>query len=639
VRLMELTAMNITSPGNSSSKKKDNYPGLEKDLFALEDYINDIWQFLPIPVAYLNPLGIIMDVSRSFEELLRFKKEELIGGTLVGLFTEQEKMRQIQHLTLEKNRVSNQECVIKNRAGEKVPVNVSTLIRRGQGGEAIGYFVALVDISRRISAQRALSISEEQYRTTLNSIGDGIHVVDENLNIVMINDALRERLKGWGFETDPLGKSIDMVFSFLPEHVAAEYRDVLKNGRLLVTEESIKIKDKEIVSEVRKIPVFDGKRVSQVVTLIHDITERKREEQIKAVLYKISTGVNSTQNLDDLFELIRTELGTIIDTKNFFVALRNKSDGMISLAYFTDEQEESKSVPPGKTLTSYVIDHNRSLLVTDNDIRQMKRAGQIDLVSTPARVWLGVPLRVKDDVIGVLVVQHYHDANVYTRKDLGILEFVSEQIAAAIERKRVDEEVKLNFQRLKKTSTSIIFTMAKILELRDPYTAGHQQRVARLACAIAREMGLTEEQVDGIFMAALIHDIGKIYVPAEILNRPAKLNETEMDLVKTHPSIGYDIVKDIDFAQPVDRIIVQHHERIDGSGYPNGINDRNIILEARILAVADVVEAMASHRPYRPALKIDEALSEIDKYRDSLYDTNVVDACMKIFRNNNFKFD
>jgi putative nucleotidyltransferase with HDIG domain len=140
-------------------------------------------------------------------------------------------------------------------------------------------------------------------------------------------------------------------------------------------------------------------------------------------------------------------------------------------------------------------------------------------------------------------------------------------------------------------------------------------------------------------MAALIHDIGKIYVPAEILNRPAKLNETEMDLVKTHPSIGYDIVKEIDFAQPVDRIIAQHHERIDGSGYPNGIDSGDIILEARILAVADVVEAMASHRPYRPALSIDDALGEIDKYRENLYDARVVDACLKIFRNNNFKFD
>ena len=637
---MVLHIMNTISPGNSKDiKKTREYVEIERDLFALENYINDIWQFLPIPVAYLNPMGVILDVSHSFEQLIHFKKEELIGGTLLGLFTEREMMEQIQQLTMKKNRVNNHACVIRNKDGEKIPVNVSTLIRRDETGDIVGYFVALVDISQRVSAEQALSVSETQYRTTLNSIADGIYVVDKDLRIIMINDALRERIKGFGIDVEPLGKPINEVLNFLPVGVNAEYSSIFKNGKLLVTEECIKVGNKEFISEVRKIPVFDGSRVNQVVTIIHDITTRKREEQIKSVLYKISSEVNTAQNLQGLFELIRDQLGKIIDTRNFMIALINKDERTISLAYHTDEQEDFRSLPTEKTLTSYVIEQNRSLLVTDNDIRQMKRAGQIDVINTVAKVWLGVPLRLNNDVIGALVVQNYHDPGVYTRKDLEILEFVSEQIAAAIERKKVDEEVKLNFQRLKKTSTSIIFTMAKILELRDPYTAGHQQRVARLACAIAREMGLSEEQVDGIFMAALIHDIGKIYVPAEILNRPAKLNDTEMDLVKTHPNIGYDIVREIDFAQPVDRMIVQHHERIDGSGYPNGINNNDMILEARILAVADVVEAMASHRPYRPALSIDDALSEIDKYRNKLYDQRVVDACLKVFRKDHFKFD
>jgi PAS domain S-box-containing protein/putative nucleotidyltransferase with HDIG domain len=632
--------MSITSPGNSkNTEKTGDIRKIEHDLFALEKYINDIWHFLPIPVAYMNPLGIILDVSHSFEELLQFKKEELVGGTLLGLFTEKEKAKQIQNLTLEKSCVSNHECIIRNKAGDRIPVNVSTLIRKDEADEVIGYFVALVDISQRVSAEQALSVSENQYRTTLNSIGDGIHVVDKNLSIIMINDALRERIKVLGYDAEPVGRSVSEVFSFLAEGVAGDYVDVFDRGKLLVTEESVKIGEKEFVSEVRKIPVFDGNTVSQVVTVIHDITARKREEQIKSVLYRISSEANTAQDMHGLFELIRQHLGTIIDTSNFFVALTQKDGRTISLAYCTDEQDGVNALTRGRTLVTYVVDHNRALLVTDNDIRQMRRAGEIDTVNSCVRVWLGVPLRLKDEVIGVLGVQNYHDPSVYTRKDQEILEFVSEQVAAAIERKKIDEEVKLNFQRLKKTSTSIIFTMAKILELRDPYTAGHQQRVARLACAIAREMGLSEDQVDGIFMAALIHDIGKIYVPAEILNRPARLNDTEMDLVKTHPSIGYDIVKEIDFSQPVDRMIVQHHERIDGSGYPNGIGDSKIILEARILAVADVVEAMASHRPYRPALSIDEALGEIDRYRDRLYDTRVVDACLKIFRNNNFKFD
>lgn len=637
---MGLRTMSTVSPGNR--KNADIVSVLKKveqDLFALEKYINDIWQFLPIPVAYLNPLGIILDVSSSFEELLQFKKEELVGGTLVNLFTEKEKMEQIQHLTLRKNRVSNHECIVRNRAGDRLPVNVSTLIRKDDTDEVIGYFVALVDISQRVSAEQALSVSENQYRTTLNSIGDGIHVVDKDLKVIMINDALRERIKGWGYNVEPVGKPVNEVLNFLPASVTAGYAEVFDNGNMQLTEESFAIGEKEFVAEVRKIPVFEGSVVSQVVTVIHDITARKREEQVKSVLYKISSEANMTEDLHGLFDLIKRHLGTIIDTSNFFVALRDRDEGAVALAYCVDERGEVEPLPAGRTLVDYVMAHNRSLLITDDDIRQMKRAGEVEVINADVKIWLGVPLRLKEKVIGVLAVQNYHDRGVYARKDLEILEFVSEQVAAAVERKKIDEEMKLNFQRLKKTSTSIIFTMAKILELRDPYTAGHQQRVARLACAIAREMGLSEDQVDGIFMAALIHDIGKIYVPAEILNRPAKLNETEMDLVKTHPSVGYDIVREIDFSQPVDRIIVQHHERIDGSGYPVGISDNNIIMEARILAVADVVEAMASHRPYRPALSIDEALSEIDRYRNRLYDTHVVDACLKIFRDNNFKFD
>jgi PAS domain S-box-containing protein/putative nucleotidyltransferase with HDIG domain len=632
--------MNSGSAGRNNRRKKSQESFVdEHDLFVMEKYINDIWQFLPIPVAYLNPIGVILDVSRSLVELLHYRKEELVGGSLIGLFSEQDKMRRIQRLTLEMSRVSDHQCVVRNKEGKGIPVNVSTLIRKDEQGDVLGYFVALLDISKRKSAEEAFNISESQYRATLNSIGDGILVVDRSLRLIMVNEALRARIKELGIDIEPVGRKISDVFSFLPEKVKDEYAEVFDRGEMVVSEEKVMVHNREFLSEVRKIPIRDGGKVSQVVTVIHDVTAQKRDEQVKAVLYRVSREVNTTKDLRELFDLIQRNLSTIIDSRNFFIALRNKDDRAISLAYFVDEREDFKALPSGRTLTNYVVDNNRPLLVTESDIRQMIQTGQIDVVDTPAKAWLGVPLRVKDKVVGALVVHNYRNPSAYTRKDMEILEFVSEQVAAAVERKRVDEEVKMNFQRLKKTSTSIIFTMAKILELRDPYTAGHQQRVARLACAIARDMGLDDEEVDGIFMAALIHDIGKIYVPAEILNRPAKLNETEMDLVRTHPSIGYDIVKEIDFSQPVDRIIVQHHERIDGSGYPNGINGSDMILQAKILAVADVVEAMASHRPYRPALSLDEALSEIDKYRDTLYDGRVVDACVRVCRESTFKFD
>jgi putative nucleotidyltransferase with HDIG domain len=177
------------------------------------------------------------------------------------------------------------------------------------------------------------------------------------------------------------------------------------------------------------------------------------------------------------------------------------------------------------------------------------------------------------------------------------------------------------------------------VERRDPYTAGHQHRVANLAAAIANEIGLSEEQIDGVRMASVIHDLGKIHVPAEILSRPGRLTENEFSIIKTHPQTGYDILKTEEFPWPVAQIVLQHHERMDGSGYPSSLSGEEILLEARILAVADVVEAMASHRPYRPALGIDKALEEISKNKGVLYDAKVADACLRLFTEKGFKFE
>jgi putative nucleotidyltransferase with HDIG domain len=182
-------------------------------------------------------------------------------------------------------------------------------------------------------------------------------------------------------------------------------------------------------------------------------------------------------------------------------------------------------------------------------------------------------------------------------------------------------------------------TMASIVETRDPYTAGHQKGVAQLAGAIAAEMSLDADRLQGLRVAGLLHDIGKILVPAEILSKPGKLSETEFNLIKAHSQAGADILGKINFPWPVAQIVLQHHERLDGSGYPQGLAAKGILLEARILAVADVMEAMASHRPYRPALGIDKALEEISKNKETLYDGEVVAACVKLFAENGFHFD
>jgi PAS domain S-box-containing protein/putative nucleotidyltransferase with HDIG domain len=205
-------------------------------------------------------------------------------------------------------------------------------------------------------------------------------------------------------------------------------------------------------------------------------------------------------------------------------------------------------------------------------------------------------------------------------------------------RKRLEKGHESVLAQLRVALRGFILALAKSVEERDPFTSDHQQRVADLARAIGQEMALSKKKIDGILMAGFIHDIGKIKVPAEILNKTIKITQTEFEIIKTHPKVGYDILKNIAFPWPISQIIYQHHERIDGSGYPQGLTGEKIRLESRILAVADVVEAIASHRPYRAALGIEAAIEEISQNKGRLYDPDAVDACLRVFDEKKYRF-
>jgi HD-GYP domain-containing protein (c-di-GMP phosphodiesterase class II) len=207
------------------------------------------------------------------------------------------------------------------------------------------------------------------------------------------------------------------------------------------------------------------------------------------------------------------------------------------------------------------------------------------------------------------------------------------------ERKLADEELLRTLESLRKAVGVTIQVLVSAVESRDPYTAGHQVRSADLARTIATEMGLSREKIEGIRMASSIHDIGKLSIPAEILSKPTKLTEIEFSLIKEHAKQGYEMLKDVESPWPLAEIVYQHHERMNGTGYPRNLKGDDILMEARILAVSDVVEAMASHRPYRPALGIEAALEEIEKNRGTLYDTGAVDACLRLFRGKGFQLE
>ncbi|MBA7533782.1 hypothetical protein ES705_26026 [subsurface metagenome] len=224
------------------------------------------------------------------------------------------------------------------------------------------------------------------------------------------------------------------------------------------------------------------------------------------------------------------------------------------------------------------------------------------------------------------------DEGPFLKEERNLINIIAERLGKIIERKQGEVELQQSYQKLRKTMEDTIHTIGKIAETRDPYTAGHQKNVSQIATFIAHEMKLSQNKIEGIRIASLVHDIGKISLPAEILNKPTKLSEIEYSLIKDHSQVGYDVLKSIEFPWPVAQITLQHHERLNGSGYPQGLKGEDILLEAKIMGVADIVEAMSSHRPYRPALGIDKALEEISKNKGILYDPKVVDACIKLFK-------
>ncbi|MES9872730.1 MAG: HD domain-containing phosphohydrolase [Candidatus Sedimenticola sp. 6PFRAG7] len=250
---------------------------------------------------------------------------------------------------------------------------------------------------------------------------------------------------------------------------------------------------------------------------------------------------------------------------------------------------------------------------------------------------IALPLLIGNECIGALNI-YASSANRFDDADeirllselTGDLAFGIQHLRSENARHLAEEQIVESYDRLQSTLRQTIQAMAITVEKRDPYTAGHQRRVTQLAEAIAERMELDQNTIEGIRFAGSIHDVGKIYVPSEILNRPGRLSATEFSIIQTHPTIGYEILKDINFQEPVAEVILQHHERMDGSGYPQGLSGNKIMLQARIIAVADVVEAIASHRPYRPSLGIAKARAEIEENRGRLYDPEVVDTCLEV---------
>ncbi|HET7833670.1 MAG TPA: HD domain-containing phosphohydrolase [Gallionella sp.] len=388
-----------------------------------------------------------------------------------------------------------------------------------------------------------------------------------------------------------------------------------------------------------------------VVTVYDDVTERiEREAQIKHLnrtLHTVSACNESLVRARSEEELMREVCRHLVETGAYLLAcVARFSEGQPAScradfhfghesiyryhAGLADLPEHSANCP-----TAAVLRSGRAAVC--NDFKEASRTcHDKNLQELGVNAILALPLAGKTLYGALTIFSTQPDA--FNSVEIKLMEDLAADIAYGITSLRTAAERDLSNRRLGSAMKNTVVALARTLEMRDPYTAGHQTKVAELATAIAEMMQLPPEQIEGIHLAGVVHDIGKIYIPAEILSKPGRLTDLEFNFINAHPQRGYDILKEIEFPWPIAQMVLQHHERMNGSGYPQGLQMPEILLEARILAVADVVEAMSSYRPYRPALGINAALEEIDRNRNTLYDSRVVDACLILFRERHYAF-
>jgi len=468
-----------------------------------------------------------------------------------------------------------------------------------------------------VSSQVARSIERKRAEEALRRSEQGLslHVRKTPLAVIEWDTEFRvrqwnqaaERIFGWPAE-EAIGRHASFI---VPDGCKGQVDKVW--GALMAnaggdrsTNENITKDGRAISCEWYNTPLIDGAgQIIGVASLAQDVTKRMRAESAlrdSEELYRRLVAA-----IPDI--IIRTDLAGNIVFANDVAARLNGNGGPQALV--------------GRNVFDFVVpeDREKAALASRRMFDVRIGAQEIGLAFSNGAV---VPFEIDGAVLRNAEGAPY-----------GIV-YLCRNIA---ERKRAETDLRDGLAKLRSTLKASIDSLASAIEMRDPYTAGHQERVTDLARAIALEMGLSAEHVEAIEIAGVIHDIGKLYVPAEILSKPTKLTELEYALIKMHAQAGYTILSKIDFPWPIARIVHEHHELVNGSGYPQGLAGKDILLEARILCVADVVEAMSSHRPYRPALGIGAALEEIAQKRGILYDREVVDACLKIFREKLFKFD
>ena len=576
-RMVLVSMDNITELKKSEEEVKN----LSKIQEALIDNI-------PVLEYNVSPGGKILDCNKLTLKTLGYSsKGQLIGKPIITTVYPQASQEKAKKLFLKWKKqgwLKNEETRIVTKKGKILDVilNVNTLY--DNEGKVLSTISTQLDITDRKKAEEDLEKAYLELDRIFNTSGDGMRLIDKNYNVLKVNRQFcklskfsqKENLKKKCYEAFP-GPSCHKP--------SCSLKQVLSGIDNIEKEEIMKRADN------KEIPVL--------------------------------VSVNPLKNVE------RRTIGVVINYKD--ISERRKSEQEIkSLAKFPSENPN----PVGR------IDFEGKILYGN-------KACKLKLKEWKCRIGGDVPLPIRNIINKMSAEKSFNTKSIDISMGDRIYEFTIAPVVEAgyvniygrdiTDRKKAESELKSSYSKLQKILNDTINSLASIVEKRDPYTSSHQKRVTLLAIAISEELGLDKDRIEGLSTASRIHDIGKITVPASILSKPEIISSIEYDLIKAHPLSGYNMIKEIEFPWPVADIILQHHERLNGSGYPNGLNSKDMMLEAKILAVADVVEAMATHRPYRPALGMKKALEEIKKGKKKLYDSRVVDACIKIITEKKFK--
>jgi PAS domain S-box-containing protein/putative nucleotidyltransferase with HDIG domain len=552
--------------------------------------------------------GEIDDVNPYMIDMLHYSREEFLGMKLweVSPFRDKVFNQAAFEELQEKGYIQYKDLPLETKEGKPIAVEFVSNVYKANGDKVIQCNVR--NITERKEMNRKLQEAVIFQQWLIDALPMPVFYKDSEGRYLGCNSSF-EAFFGQKRE-QVTGKS---VYDLSPKEFADIYHEkdlvLLQNPGIQIYESITKDTDgvvHDVIFHKATFPNMDGS-VGGLIGAISDISDLKRAEK-ELVFNNIILRTQQESSIDGI--LVADEKGEILSFNQRFVDLWDIPPGVI----------ETKS---DECVLRSVMD---------------KLASPEEFISKVKHLY-----EVRDEISRDEIF--LKDGRVFDRYSAPMFDTDGKYYGRVwyfrdiTDRKRAEENLKETAEKLRNSLIGTIQAMSSMVEMRDPYTAGHERRVSSLARAIAREMGLPNDTVDNIRMAGIIHDIGKISVPTEILSKPGKLSDMEFSLIKIHSQTGYDILKGVGLPYPVAEMVLQHHERLDGSGYPQGLKNGQILLESQIISVADVIEAIASHRPYRPALGIDVALEEIEKNKGILYYAGVVDICVKLFREKRFDFE